>query len=268
MLGWIDACLASRNDLNLNCCFVLWNPVTHQSKTIIIPEQCHSPIAYLFGFGWDSMEDDYKLIAVSSYNLSLQAIVYSCKAIVYSCKTDSWSNNISVDNLSHLYIIKHCCTHVIVKGIPYWKLLWSNGIIKFDVRSNEFSVLESVISERSLPKYAGGPYQIHGNFSLINMNDHLAPIEYGVRSSHVYRLNEEGKVWSRMYTIYESCLKNINTTPYYGGEILYNGKNNLYDPKTNEIRTLANSKERRYSVQGFSYIPSLLSLQGMNTIHP
>lgn len=233
--------------------FVLWNPATHQSRTILLQRQCPLQkyhIAYMFGFGWDSVTDDYKLIANSSHYSSLPAIVYSYK-------TGSWSKTVNnVNNLFPLEIGNCCYPRVVVKGIPYWNLYQSRVVIKFDVRTNEFSLLETA------------PY-VREYFSLINMNDCLALREYiyGSNSSQMYRFNEEGNIWTKMHTVIPCKKSERTTTRKYGGEILYNGQNNLYDPKSNEIRSLAYGKERGYSVHGFSYTPSLLALKGMETIH-
>ncbi|KAK1377538.1 hypothetical protein POM88_024282 [Heracleum sosnowskyi] len=128
----------------------------------------------MFGFGWDSVTDDYKLIANPSHYSSLPAIVYSYK-------TGSWSKTANnVNNLFPVEIGNCCYPRVVVKGIPYWNLYQSREVIKFDVRTNEFSLLEIA------------PY-VREYFSLINMNDCLALREYiyGSNSSQMYRFNEE-----------------------------------------------------------------------------
>ncbi|XP_074339888.1 F-box/kelch-repeat protein At3g23880-like [Apium graveolens] len=234
----------------LNYYFILWNPATHYfSKTILLPRRgpviFSYPVAYLFGFGWDFTTDDVKLIANPSSSLQL-------RAVVYSRKTDSWSTNVTVSKISPLNISRCRSPCVIVKGIPYWNFpRISQEIIKFDVRTNEFSRM--------------CPFPFTQNFSLVNIDDSLGLIQYG-STSFVYGFNEEANCWSKMHSVYSSNVNVVNVPTLgskYGGEIVLNGNENiLYDRRSNQIRSI-DYNNRGFSVHGSSYTPSLLSPEGV-----
>lgn len=219
--------------------FVLWNPVIHLSKKILLPICLN---AFLLGFGWDSVEDDYKLIASSARQVS-----------VYSFKTDCWSRNLLPDHL----LITSCYgsfTSVIVKGNPYWRQL--DFIAKFDVRIGNFKSVKL-------------PNNKHRCCNLINMNNCLGFVDcgsYGVMD--VYLFNDECCLWRKMYSFSNAGNYRLDMFPMcftYGGEILLNGKYNLYDPKSSEIKTFGCEDNEKY-VRGCSYTPSLLVLEGMTPL--
>lgn len=249
LVGSINGLVCMAYLKGVNYYFVLWNPATHYfSKSILLPRRCslifNNPIAYMFGFGWDSMTDDVKLVANPSSSIPLPALVYSCK-------TDKWSKSVDVSKISPSYISKCSSPCVIVKGIPYWNFpRTSRQIIKFDVRTNEFSRMSPFLYFKQ-------------SFSLVNLDDCLALIEYGRCTSFVYRFNEEANCWSKIHTVYSSNVKVPTFTSKYGGEIVFNGKENiLYDSKSNQIKSI-DYNNRGYSVHGFSYEPSLLTPEGM-----
>lgn len=63
----------------------------------------------------------------------------------------------------------------------------------------------------------------------------------------------EYDVWKNKFAPYPMCFR-------YDGEIVFNGVGNLYDPKS---KTIKNIGYRYDHVHGFSYTPSLVSLEGM-----
>ncbi|KAK1377536.1 hypothetical protein POM88_024280 [Heracleum sosnowskyi] len=174
-------------------------------------------------------------------------------ALVYSCKTNSWTTSVGVSKISPSSDIIMCrCPCVIVKGIPYWNFPRTSGdIIKFDVRTNEFSRMSPF------------PY-FKQSFSLLSIDDCLALIEYGKCTSFVYGFNEEANCWSKIHTVNSSIINGpLLVWRKYGGEIVFNrNKNILYDHKSNQIKSI-DCNNRGYSMNGFSYTPSLLAPEGM-----
>lgn len=252
LIGSINGLVCFGYLKGVNYYFILWNPVTHYlSKIILLPRWgrfiYQNPIEYLFGFGWDSVKNDYKLVATPS----------SCSrmppAVVYSCKTESWSTSVDISKVTPLYIGKCRAPCVVVKGIPYWNFPRnSHKIIKFDVRTDEFSRMSSF------------PNVYQSFISLVNINDCVGLIEYGRCSSYVYRYSEEGNYWSKVHTVYSwnNVIEPRLMGSKYGGEIVYHRENILYDPKSNQMKMI-DYNNRGYSAHGFSYTPSLLAPEEM-----
>ncbi|KAK1377786.1 hypothetical protein POM88_024530 [Heracleum sosnowskyi] len=129
------------------------NNVEEQASSFFIGI-CIGYFQALLGFSWDSVANDYKLLAISSGRSS------SCthsNGLVYSSRTNCWSN---IADPPVVYGLK--VPSVIVKGIPYWKC---SAILKFEVRNNEFNCF-------TVSKDVGK----HNN--LANLNDCLARIEF------------------------------------------------------------------------------------------
>lgn len=226
--------------------FVLWNPATRLYKLILVPnsERYKSLRSVLFGYGWDSVTDDYKLIARH---------IDSSEFVVYSSNTDCWSTKV-VTNLSpprpnNVTLVPN----VIVKGVPYWELGENSNILKFDVRVNEFTYLKV-------------SYECYG---LIDLNDSLGLIQYPwlEERADVYCFDEECNIWNKMYTINKKISQCISACFKYGGEIVLNRTNELYDPKSGEIKSLVHHEPTRCFVYGFSYTPSLLAVEGMKSLY-
>ncbi|KAK1377792.1 hypothetical protein POM88_024536 [Heracleum sosnowskyi] len=141
-------------------------------------------------------------------------------------------------------------------GIPYW-CRSTNVIVKFDVRIGNFKSLELPDNYRRC--------------NLINLNDCLGCIDHrsdGVMD--VYLFNDECSLWRRMYSFKDAGNSGfINSYPMcftYGGEIVFDGKYSLYDPKSGEIKTVG-YKDYGGCVRGFSYTPSLIVLEGMKPLN-
>ncbi|WOH11062.1 hypothetical protein DCAR_0830541 [Daucus carota subsp. sativus] len=229
------------------CRFLIWNPVIHRSKKILLPRLL--PKNYgralknsLCGFGWDSMTNDYKVMI---------KVEDSVEVAVYSCRTDCWSykpDDCDVSWRSFQF------PSVIVKGVPYWKDYDGKKIIKFEVRTNRFT---SLVNTDPISPY----------YTLANIYDSLARIDYS-DFIDVDLFDEEHGVWSKMYGIKDVITRSMMTPMCfkYGGEIVYvayKEKVNCYDPKSDETKVLLNC-EKEHS-RGFSYTPSLLSLDGMSS---
>ncbi|XP_074341821.1 F-box/kelch-repeat protein At3g23880-like [Apium graveolens] len=231
--------------------FIIWNPATQISKKILLLKKSWWPFKLekdlwpcLLGFAWDHISNDYKLIFDTMLSLS---------AVAYSCKTDSWSN-VAV-RWTRYWKDARWSPSVIVKGIPYWNQ--SDEIIKFDAKINEFTYF-------SVPKR-------HVHYTLIDLNGCLGWIgyirlgQYAFQLPDVYCFDEKNRIWSKRYIINIIACLSCEPLSYpicfkYGGEIIFDERNILYDLKSGEIKRLCDPS---VYLNGFSYTPSFLSLEGM-----
>ncbi|KAL8102616.1 hypothetical protein AgCh_027219 [Apium graveolens] len=252
MVGSINGlvCFARLSEPRL--CFILWNPALNLSKQILLlPEHCCNPnnrYCYRVGFSWDSVANDYKLIAVCTWWTCIKK-----PGFVYSSRTNCWSNladPLHVDGLRF--------PSVIVKGIPYWTCLKLTVILKFEARNNQFT---SFTVSRNVGK----------RYSLVNLNDCLARIEFTVGktdSMDVYQHDEENNIWCKMLRVNftENHILSSPTCFKYGGEIVFNGSFYLTDSKAIKIKRLAYEKNINSDIHGYTYTPSLVVLEGMEPI--
>ncbi|XP_074341806.1 uncharacterized protein LOC141679196 [Apium graveolens] len=227
-------------------CIMLWNPSIHLFKKIIPQRRVSS----MLGFSWDPVENDYKFIA---------ELYDSSKAIVYSYKTDCWSDIVVPQFVCGYYL--YMFPSAIVKDICYWKRAGnSSKILKFEAKNNQLTYLD-------IPC-------VCGSYSLVNLNDCLARIDYawdGSGPMDVYNFHEESSCRSKIYTFnteiahfrcFLTCFKS-------GGMIFeFDGKLNLYDPKSNEIKSFGcYNGTNGFALHGFSDTPTLVVLEGMKPLH-
>lgn len=242
--------------------FILWNPTMNLSKKILLPNDCPTKLKshnrFMFGFGWDYVTNNYKIIVQSTD---------SVQAVIYSSETDSWINIVGSKFSEHMISCLMCwLPSVIVKGICYWdSCATSHQVIKFEPKNNELTYF-------TVPRF-------RECYKLVNLNDRLARVEYasvGEDIMDVYFFNEECCTWSKIYTtnigIYD--LKSINSCFRNGRMVVFNMKHQKYslcDLKSNETKGLACSYDKKYTyyfISGFSYTPSLVALEGMKSLHP
>ncbi|KAK1365212.1 hypothetical protein POM88_040773 [Heracleum sosnowskyi] len=110
-------------------------------------------------------------------------------------------------------------------GCPYWTGSRDDVIVKFQVSNEEFLIL---------------PIPGCRPFCLANLNESLALIQYArvgaLRNMTVYHYSEECSNWSKSFTI--NLKEKISMCFKYGGEIVFDRKKKLYDPKSNKIKNL------------------------------
>ncbi|KAK1377788.1 hypothetical protein POM88_024532 [Heracleum sosnowskyi] len=201
------------------------------------------------GFSWDSVANDYKLLAIPS---GCSSSCTHSNGLVYSSRTNCWSSIADPPVVHGLKV-----PSVIVKGIPYWKCLMLTAILKFEARNNEFTCF-------TVSKDVGKRY------NLANLNDCLARIEFSGKtdSMDVYQYNEENNGWRKMFTVNftENLIISCPTCFKYGGEIIFNGSFYLTDSKSTQIKRLAYQIHRNSGIHGHSYTPSLVVLEGMEPL--
>ncbi|WOG85209.1 hypothetical protein DCAR_0104397 [Daucus carota subsp. sativus] len=257
----------------------LWNPAIHQSREFTLPAQHqerHADPSHI-GLGFDHPSNDYKVVVCYVSGDSR----YGC---VYSGNSDSWSDVFVPDNVFFRTEKKDWEKRgpkTIAKYCPYWKCrtylsndvhVRSLAVMKFDVGSNEFKLL---------PEFEFGASEQnwdHGKrYALVTLNDCLTLMTYKPSKDsvvNVYSLDEEGLcVWSKIYSVGPLDLDthhlDLSQGFRYGGEFVCHFCGNFvcYDPQTNTVNRLAGSTSHLNLISCFPYVPSLVYLQGMKTVH-
>lgn len=279
--------------------FTLWNPVIRKYKEISNVSQLlvhartceevktsakrgvHQKCSYLYGFGWDPIENDYKVV-----------IIYTCifeskDAAVYSFKSNSWTQLVLIPRIRcrSFKPFETSGPTTIVRGCPYWsysKYVGVHGepdrhrctaVFKFVAEKNEF---------RLLPNFDSGLQQ----FTLINLKDFLAGMAYksdfefpspidSVVDIYCLDHEESSGHWNKMYTVGPIDCSSLLCWVRAKGEWWFQKLEQVlcYDPKTNEIKDVVHNLPLGircccYSLQlvCFSYTPSLVFIHGMKSI--
>lgn len=266
--------------------FSLWNPAIYQSK-----EFTHSSGHYCvldhIGFGFDRVSNDYKIVVLSMKKRS---------AIVYCSKSDSWIDIRVPDNVfpkNRAYNSNRLA--VIAKDCPYWALSRYTSdrhsgnsmrtvltavyfsVVKFNAGSNEFKLLPELYIDISA---YGASSEFH--FQFVDMKDCLTLIMCLGKSSNcmvdIYSLDGEDERcgWIKMYNVgpLDFRTRNMYVSPVqgfkYGDEMVFHeyGMFFCYDHKTLKIKRLVGTSSSESSLlRCFRYVPSLVFLEGMKSVH-
>ncbi|PHT57844.1 hypothetical protein CQW23_00207 [Capsicum baccatum] len=82
----------------------LWNPTTRKYKTLPYFTSRWKKYIVSYGFGYDELHDDYKVVGVSdNYIMRPNGISDDTEVKIYSLKSDSWTN---VDYCDEAFLIK------------------------------------------------------------------------------------------------------------------------------------------------------------------
>lgn len=242
--------------------FLLWNPVTCLGKTISMPPQYSGKKWFyerFFGFCLDyhvqGEEVGFKIVVCYKDQKFLP------QGFVYTFSTDSWNEQVIPDIYSSNGTTFSSNPDITVLGCPYWNALRGSDrfVFKFESGSNQFK------------KFLLPFGLITWNYILANVKDcptvmawsNLAPTTL----VDVFHLDEECGVWSKTHTLGPiHCVKDgLSQCFKYGGEIVFNNAEMLYDPKTRRIKVIGYGHSG--FVSGYSYTPSLVFLPGMEPLH-
>ncbi|XP_074372408.1 F-box/kelch-repeat protein At3g23880-like [Apium graveolens] len=221
--------------------FIIWNPAIRQAMKINAPARKPRESRSFFGFCWDAMENDYKVVI--SYN-KIGDYSVPLSLYVYSCNLGSWSSPLD-STFSGVFWPRNQMPSAIVIGVPYYSLhpVGTQRLIKFDVESKDFRVL---------PELYASEYHF---VCLVNLKDCLSALVYGGRnynydkSGDVHRFDERRGFWSKMYSVgpitgdvfnydvwrkMNNGMQMFNNTPIfdeevlccfrYGGEIVFSSR--------------------------------------------
>ncbi|XP_010546886.2 PREDICTED: F-box/kelch-repeat protein At3g06240-like [Tarenaya hassleriana] len=165
----------------------LFNPTTGESKRIPdLPESLGLGSRGAFGFWFDSIADDYKVVKLVRGDDVLNAIVYSLK-------TDSWK---WVGDLRYNVGFRSCSSGVLVNGVLHWiaRLREDNDrqfVVAFDTMSEQFKDMPLPDEAEDCPNCDDGDLvvgELNGRLCIGNncfdLHDDIWVMnEYGVASS-------------------------------------------------------------------------------------
>ncbi|XP_074318180.1 F-box protein CPR1-like [Silene latifolia] len=120
----------------------LFNP-SNKTQRLVPPAPSRKPgdgfeIVEVFGFGYDSVTDDYKVVRLAQWELFGY---FDREAYVYSMRNDSWE---SVNDETVLYALQETCA-IAVDSTLWFVTISSNSdsVLKcFDLRTNTFSLVD------------------------------------------------------------------------------------------------------------------------------
>ncbi|KAF9626637.1 hypothetical protein IFM89_037618 [Coptis chinensis] len=204
-----------RPDLSENVS--LWNPALKEFR--ILPEPSVPPeelvpdsrLDFYFGFGYDAITNDYKVVKVIFLNLM------TCRVDLYSLSTDSWRPIDTVVPFPHVYSDPKAPLR---NGIYCWlgkDESERHAILSFDFTTEVFKTM-------TVPDDYGVGY--HGYLKLALLRENIACIEWVFYSNNPYIWH--CKIWVlNEYDVMESWTK-LNTIELelfaYPCAVLMNGK--------------------------------------------
>ncbi|KAG8363759.1 hypothetical protein BUALT_Bualt19G0055800 [Buddleja alternifolia] len=234
---------------------ILWNPITRKSK--VLPESgtdlnFFDYCGITYGFGFDELHDDYKVVEFFSFDRHLGELEIQVK--VYSLRTNSWkilSNWPGGDTFGGSGKFLNGAIHWSVTHIDEWG--WA--IITHDLATDTFTELPLPDIDdddvRVEIKVLGGCLSVCCEHSTYM--DVWVMKEYGVKSS-----------WTKVVRIpfYVDLEENefVRPSPLFlmrDGKILINYGSNLriYDPGNPHIHLFG----KRFQVEAITYFESLVS---------
>lgn len=253
-------------DRSLGFMIVIWNPATRECKMVPFPDKERHADKVFVGFGYDSVEDDFRVVCVFRVKLKERCL---SRFYVYSCNRERW-REIKLEfprDMPHMWCV------VTVMGNPYWMGFTiedgdeSNGkevCVAFDVKNEVFRFLD-------LPKYESNSGT---SACLVNYKDMLADMMFSPGSEpnklvDVFVLDDKSGVWSKIYTVGPIPLEVQRVLhSFRNGEIIvedYDAKLFLYDPKSKAVKDLRIDNVKELN-KAFCYTESLVTIKKMNHV--
>ncbi|KAB2627427.1 F-box protein CPR30-like [Pyrus ussuriensis x Pyrus communis] len=167
--------------------FVLWNPSIRKFKKIPSPTFEQSPSSdkhmYLgYGFGYDSTNDDYKLLGITNFNMAMHQYE------IYSLKSNSWRK---IRNMP-------CEFHMIVS-----RILFSNGALSWLAQNMLDIKMHVVTFELASKKYHWFPTPVDENVHTEVLGDSLCI--FRLRTIDAWIMKERGS-WTLPYSIEQAAM--------------------------------------------------------------
>lgn len=256
--------------------FVMWNPGTNQLKRLVFPliaSTKNNPIWLVFlGFGFDSFNDDYKLVRIVSFKSDDASPVV--RAEVYSWRNDAWKE---IDESFDYPLICGAQDGAVVNGSLNWiaielqRFADRKVIVSFDMGTEVFKTIPlpavtrlanvKVMSYMGLLAIAVYPLVFAPNGN--NMNR----FEFWVLND----CEDGSKRWLRMMVIEnfskslvpigtwrdrQVVIKNVGARERDDFPNLF-----LFDPVNEGVKRLP-VDGFDFSIEGYSYVQSLVSVSG------
>ncbi|XVF83301.1 hypothetical protein PTKIN_Ptkin16aG0475800 [Pterospermum kingtungense] len=184
-----------------NSVLALWNPATREFK--ILPECTQNDIppkvktkGYAFGFGFDPLSNDYKVIYMWVCFLGEYEKEQSQLA-VYTMNTDSW-RVFKEDDVEFLqdYAVGDNFNNACVNGVYYW-LTFKFGTVGFKVLAFNLGTEVFHLIDSPLSQSCGQLLPLHDRIAIWDI--HLYP--NGKINYEVWVLNDDQGHWTKVLKI-------------------------------------------------------------------
>ncbi|XP_050205685.1 F-box/kelch-repeat protein At3g06240-like [Mercurialis annua] len=120
--------------------FILWNPTIREHR-IIDRQITNRSDMCMAGLGYNSLNDDYKIVVAEFSNLQNNSI----QVQIYNLKESSWKT-IKCDNFPYKFISFTTPAASLVNGIPHWHVKRINNgqgvVISFDLAEEKFEEID------------------------------------------------------------------------------------------------------------------------------
>ncbi|KAM7497938.1 hypothetical protein LguiA_022352 [Lonicera macranthoides] len=254
----------------------LWNPSTR--KHLIVPNPditfnshgCHRDC---IGFGFDPLNNDYKIVRVV-YLIKKSGCVVPPEVEVYELRTHSWRRSVCAGEFS--YCINEDVPQAFVNGAVHWigynskrvGGIFRNSIVSFDMKTESFGAMivpDSIAQQRTL--------------SVAVVDESLSLIHMKLESCSVWMMEEYGIVnsWTKKLEIklrsfYGPCQRPLRFTR--NGHVLMAARSGdlvSYDPESKKIRGLGinggiNGDQQSFYFYIDTYVESLVLLEDLDRV--
>ncbi|KAE8712407.1 hypothetical protein F3Y22_tig00110257pilonHSYRG00100 [Hibiscus syriacus] len=232
---------------------VLVNPSTRQTKTILsihCPENKPKPLfgGFLifdgFGFGYDALHDDYKVVLISNRNIF----------DVYSLKSSAW-RRIGYLCRDETTRMKRDSVHI--NGGIYWITYFESeptlSITAFYLSKQEFTKISTPVSQADYPCV-----KLHSMGGNLCIGKHLPPLY----EFWVIKIYGKKYSWEKTVSTFP-CQSSPTLLDFPKSEealIISDGGLLIYNNRDKTQRRVNFKQISTYVIFGFSYVESLVSL--------
>ncbi|XVF83299.1 hypothetical protein PTKIN_Ptkin16aG0475600 [Pterospermum kingtungense] len=247
-----------------NSVLALWNPATREFK--ILPECTQKNIPprvktdrHAFGFGFDPLSNDYKLIFMwdcfpSEYEQEAR------EHAVYTMSTDSWRvfKEEEVEFFEDCFVCDNF-NNACVNGVYYWQT-FKSGVVDFKVLAFNLSTEVFHLIDSPLSETCGQLLPLHDRIAI--WDTHLYP---DVKiSNEVWVLNDDQGHWTKVLKI-EPALEAYKMFGFWkNGKVLVEsirGQLLLYDLESEEAKELGiQTREGGDFLLVYTYEESLVAI--------
>jgi F-box interacting protein len=249
----------------------LWNPATNELKTL--PPLIRKPnlpslsfyagVKEVFGFGFDRVTKDYKVIVIKSWSKTNSKIRYPLSVFVYSLSTDSWRYWGDLPQNYKLLSNNKC--YICLNGVFYWLGSDYSGGKTYDEAIISFDMATDLIQDMQLPNYDKPARETvlsvyHDSLALLTVHDIKHFLE-------IWTLKEG--CWTKQFTVGTSSYGRISPIAHWkNSKFIFEcgpcKELTLFDIITQEITYLGYIKDI-HSCEGiFVYRGSLVSFKDRN----
>nr|XP_034929527.1 F-box protein At3g08750-like [Populus alba] len=204
----------------------LWNPATNELKTL--PPLIRKPnlpslsfyagVKEVFGFGFDRVTKDYKVVVIKSWSKTNSKIRYPLSVFVYSLSTDSWRYWGDLPQNYKLLCNNKC--YICLNGVFYWLGSDYSGGKTYDEAIISFDMATDLIQDMQLPDYDKPARETvlsvyHDSLALLTVHDIKDFLE-------IWTLKEG--CWTKQFTVGTGSYGRISPIAHWKNRIfVYRG---------------------------------------------